>query len=84
MINERKEAQSEIEIVMLEELVPQDHLLRKIEPVNNFVYSKFPLGNNEWFLKFKFYLVLSKYRFYWHFKYYPICILSPLIGNNIR
>ena len=47
MINERKEAQSEIEIVMLEELVPQDHLLRKIEPVNNFVYSKFPLGNNE-------------------------------------
>ena len=28
MINERKEAQSEIEVVMLEELVPQDHLLR--------------------------------------------------------
>ena len=39
------------------------------EPVNNFVYSKFPLGNNEWFLKSKFYLFLSKYRFYWHFKY---------------
>ena len=31
MINERKEAQSEIEVVMLEELVPQDHLLRKID-----------------------------------------------------
>ena len=27
MVNERKEAQSEIELVMLEELVPQDHLL---------------------------------------------------------
>ena len=31
MINERKEAQSEIEVVMLEQLVPQDHLLRKID-----------------------------------------------------
>ena len=42
---------------------------RFTESVNNFVYSKFPLGNNEWFLKSKFYLFLSKYRFYWHFKY---------------
>ena len=51
-----------------------DYNIRKrtvkfIESVNNFVYSKFPLGNNEWFLKSKFYLFLSKYRFYWHFKY---------------
>ena len=30
MINERKEAQSEIEMVMLEQLVPQDHLLKKL------------------------------------------------------
>ena len=28
MINERREAQNEMEVVMLEQLVPQDHLLR--------------------------------------------------------
>ena len=32
MINERKEVQSEIEVVMLEELVPQDHLLKVLTP----------------------------------------------------
>ena len=31
MINERREAQNEMEVVMLEQLVPQDHLLRKID-----------------------------------------------------
>ena len=31
MINERREAQPEMEVVMLEQLVPQDHLLRKID-----------------------------------------------------
>ncbi|CAM2079663.1 MAG: Transposase [uncultured Clostridium sp.] len=31
MINERIEAQNEMEVVMLEQLVPQDHLLRKID-----------------------------------------------------
>ena len=36
MINERKEAQNEIEVVMLEELVPQDHLLRKIDKYIDF------------------------------------------------
>ena len=29
MINERREAQNEMEVVMLEQLVPQDHLLKK-------------------------------------------------------
>ena len=38
MVNERKEAQSEIEVVMLEELVPQDHLLRKIDKYIDFSY----------------------------------------------
>ena len=36
MINERKEAHSEIELVMLEQLVPQDHLLRKIDKYIDF------------------------------------------------
>ena len=31
MINERREAQNEMEVVMIEQLVPQDHLLRKID-----------------------------------------------------
>ena len=31
MINERKEAQSEIEVVMLEELDTQDNILKKID-----------------------------------------------------
>ena len=38
MINERTEAQSEIEVVMLEELVPQDHLLRKIDKYIDFIH----------------------------------------------
>ena len=38
MINERKEAQNEIEVVMLEELVPQDHLLRKIDKYIDFSF----------------------------------------------
>ena len=38
MINERKEAQSEIEVVMLEELVPQDHLLRQIDKYIDFSF----------------------------------------------
>ena len=40
MINERKEAQSEIEVVMLEELVPQDHLLKKIDKYINFSFIR--------------------------------------------
>ena len=40
MINERKEAQSEIEVVMLEELVPQDHLLRKIDKYIDFSFIR--------------------------------------------
>ena len=38
MINERKEAQNEIEVVMFEELVPQDHLLRKIDKYIDFIH----------------------------------------------
>ena len=40
MINERKEAQSEIEVVMLEQLVPQDHLLRKIDKYIDFSFIR--------------------------------------------
>ena len=40
MINERKEAQSEIEVVMLEQLVPQDHLLRKIDKYIEFSFIR--------------------------------------------
>ena len=40
MVNERKEAQSEIEVVMLEELVPQDHLLRKIDKYIDFSFIR--------------------------------------------
>lgn len=40
MVNERKEAQSEIELVMLEELVPQDHLLRKIDKYIDFSFIR--------------------------------------------
>ena len=40
MINERKEAQSEIEVVMLEELVPQDQLLRKIDKYIDFSFIR--------------------------------------------
>ena len=40
MINERKEAQNEIEVVMLEELVPQDHLLRKIDKYIDFSFIR--------------------------------------------
>ena len=38
MINERREAQNEIEVVMLEQLVPQDHLLRKIDSAVDFIH----------------------------------------------
>ena len=44
MINERKEAQSEIEVVMLEELVPQDHLLRKIDKYIDFSFIRHLTG----------------------------------------
>ena len=40
MINERKEAQNEIEVVMLEELVPQDHLLRRIDKYIGFSFIR--------------------------------------------
>ena len=40
MINERKEAQSKIEVVMLEELVPQDHLLRQIDKYIDFSFIR--------------------------------------------
>ena len=40
MVNKRKEAQSEIEVVMLEELVPQDHLLRKIDKYIDFSFIR--------------------------------------------
>ena len=40
MINERKEAQNEIEVVMLEELVPQDHLLRQIDKYIDFSFIR--------------------------------------------
>ena len=40
MVIERKEAQSEIELVMLEELVPQDHLLRKIDKYIDFSFIR--------------------------------------------
>ena len=36
MINERREAQNEMEVVMIEQLVPQDHLLRKIDKYIDF------------------------------------------------
>ena len=40
MINERREAQNEIEVVMLEQLVPQDHLLRKIDKYIDFSFIR--------------------------------------------
>ncbi|WP_212903438.1 transposase, partial [Clostridium polyendosporum] len=40
MIRERKEAQCEIEVVMLEQLVPQDHLLRKIDKYIDFSFIR--------------------------------------------
>ena len=38
MINERREAQNEMEVVMLEQLVPKDHLLRKIDKYIDFSF----------------------------------------------
>ena len=38
MINERREAQNEMEVVMIEQLVPQDHLLRKIDKYIDFTF----------------------------------------------
>ena len=40
MINERKEVQNEIEVVMLEELVTQDHLLRIIDKYIDFSFIR--------------------------------------------
>ena len=40
MINERREAQHEIEVVMLEQLGPQDHLLRKIDKYIDFSFIR--------------------------------------------
>lgn len=40
MINERREAQNEMEVVMLEQLVPQDHLLRKIDKYIDFSFIR--------------------------------------------
>ena len=40
MINERRESQNEIEVVMLEQLVPQDHLLRKIDKYIDFSFIR--------------------------------------------
>ena len=40
MINERREAQNEMEVVMLEHLVPQDHLLRKIDKYIDFSFIR--------------------------------------------
>ena len=38
MINERRQSQNEMEVVMLEQLVPQDHLLRKIDMAVDFIH----------------------------------------------
>ena len=40
MINERREAQNKMEVVMLEQLVPQDHLLRKIDKYIDFSFIR--------------------------------------------
>ena len=40
MINERRKAQNEMEVVMLEQLVPQDHLLRKIDKYIDFLFIR--------------------------------------------
>ena len=40
MINERREAQNEMEVVMLEQLVPQNHLLRKIDKYIDFSFIR--------------------------------------------
>ena len=40
MINERREAQNEVEVVMIEQLVPQDHLLRKIDKYIDFSFIR--------------------------------------------
>ena len=40
MINERREAQNEMEVVMIEQLVPQDHLLRKIDKYIDFSFIR--------------------------------------------
>lgn len=38
MIDERGEAQNQIEVVMLQQLVPQNHLLRKIDKYIDFSF----------------------------------------------
>ena len=40
MINKRKESQNQMEVVMLEQLVPQDHLLRKIDKYIDFSFIR--------------------------------------------
>ncbi|WP_243122345.1 transposase [Clostridium septicum] len=40
MINERRQAQNEMEVVMLEQLVPKDHLLRKIDKYIDFSFIR--------------------------------------------
>lgn len=40
MIKERKESQSQIEVVMLEDLVPQNHILRKIDKYIDFSFIR--------------------------------------------
>ena len=40
MIHEREKVQSSMEIVMLEQLVPQDHILRKIDKYIDFSFIK--------------------------------------------
>lgn len=40
MINERSQCQNQIEVVMLEQLVPQDHLLRKIDKYIDFSFIR--------------------------------------------
>ncbi len=40
MIHEREKVQNSMEIVMLEQLVPQDHILRKIDKYIDFSFIK--------------------------------------------
>ena len=40
MINKRKESQNLMEVVMLEQLVPQDNLLRKIDKYIDFSFIR--------------------------------------------
>ena len=83
MINERREAQNEMEVVMIEQLVPQDHLLRKIDKYidNNMLshnFSDFNTFPQFYFLFFIFFIYNPNASvFVWFPLYFPIVFTYP-------